>query len=356
MKINREELLKILTVAAVGLTPREVFEQSHSFVFTKKRLVTFNGEVFTSIETPLPEIRGAVPAEDLLKLLGKFPDEEVEVVVEDSELRVKGGKRRAFGVTMGAEVHLPYKDVPEPGEWLEIPAELPGTLLQAARVCGRDEAQPRTTEVHVTSSVVEACDNFRLFRYKMETGVEGELLLPASSIEAIGDIPPKKMSIASGWLHLKTKKGHQISLRCSTGKYPDLTTVLQLKSPKKIQLPPNLGDILARAEIMQDYNSMVGVEISEGSLTLNARKETGWYREQKQVEYSDDPLKFEVNLRFLQEILAKTRKVSIGENKMQIKSGEAVFVVCLEVPEEKKEKPKIKKKAKAQKRGSDEEE
>jgi hypothetical protein len=102
-----------------------------------------------------------------------------------------------------------------------------------------------------------------------------------------------------------------------------------------VALPENLSDILERAEIMQDFGAMIHISIGDGKLSLQAKKEAGWYKESKKVDYSDDPINFEVNLRFLQEILQKTRKVTIAKNRMRIKSGETVFVVCLEVPEEK---------------------
>ncbi len=334
MKVDRKELLKTLTISAVGLTKREILEQSNSFVFTEMNLVAFNGEVFTKTKNPLPHVRGAVPAEDFLALLAKFPDDEIEVKTTESEIRIKGNKRAA-GITMSVEVHLPYSDIPGPGEWKELPPELIGAILQASRVCGKDEAQPRTTEVHVTPDHVEACDNFRIFRATMETGMKGELLVPAASITSVGGIAFKFYSVKNGWLHFLTKTdGCRVSLRCSSGAYPDLSPFLSFKKPKKVKLPGNLTDILARAEIMKDYNSLVHISIADGEITVKVRKDSGWMSERKSVEYADDPLKFEVNLTFLQEVLAKTRNVQIEDRHLRIKSGNTVAVLCLEVVSE----------------------
>ena len=336
MKVNRKELLDVLTTASVGITKREVLEQSNSFIVDSENLITFNGEIFTKVASPLPDVSGSVPAEDLLALLAKFPDEELEVHTLKNELRVKGKKREA-GITMSADVHLPFDDVPGPDVWTDVPEALPSALVQAARICGRDEALPRTMEVHVTPDWVEASDNYRIFRSTITTGLKGEVLFPGTSIEMVGNLVFKKLSQPpdTGWIHFQTKKGHQVSIRCSKGKYPDLGKFLEVGEGKKVVLPENLSEILSRAEVMQDFNAIVGVVIEDGLLTLSARKDQGWYKESKSIDYDTvwPPIKFEVNLRFLQEILKTTRKVTVSENRMRIRSGETTFVVCLETGE-----------------------
>lgn len=335
MKVDRAELLQTLTVAGVGLTKREILDQSNAFVFTKDELITFNGEVLTRIANPLEGVEGAVPADDLLKLLAKFPDDEVELVPHKEELRLKGNRRQA-GIARMAEIHLPFDDVPKPKGWLDVSESLMGNLLQAARVCGRDETQPMTTVVHLTADKIEACDNFRLFRLTAETGVDKDVLIPASSINSVGIVSPTKVAVTGGWIHLRTKGKHILSIRCVTGDYPDLTKLLKLKNPKRVQLPGNLPDILSRAEVMYEttYDAMVSVAITSGEMTLTARKETGWYKEAKKIKYKGEPINFEVNPKFLNEILDQTRKVTIGGDRLRIETGDSVFVVSLEVKSE----------------------
>lgn len=336
MKIERESLLKVLDTAVVGTTSREILEQSNSFVFTKEDLVTFNGEILTQVGNPLPGITGVIPAEDFRKVLHKFPDEFVEVSRKGEEIRIKG-KNKEAGIIRAKEVTLPFKDVPRPKEWKELTPMLMGTLLQAARVCGKDDSQPMTTKVHSTKKLVEACDNSHLFRCEMETGVREELLIPGDSILAVGSITFHKMSVSKDWLHLQTKGKHRISIRCSRGDYPDLTPLLKLKNPRKVKLPGSLPDILSRAESMQDasYDATVAITIEEGKLTIRTKKESGWYRESKSIEYVGDQIRFDVNPQLLEEILAKKKSVRIGENRMMIQSPGTTFVVSLQIAEEK---------------------
>jgi len=334
---NRESLYKILSVSAMGLSKRELLEQSDCFVFTEDSLITFNGEVLTRVSNPLPEIQGAVPADDLMKLLAKFPDEELSIKVRGDGLLIKAGKRRAAGLKRAAEVALPFDGVPQPTKWKEAPEVLLGVLQQAAQICGKDETQPRTTEVHVTKDLVEACDNFRMFRYTMEsTGLTKDALIPASSLELLRTLSPTHVSQRGGWLHFKTDTDHEVSVRCSVGDYPDLGPLLDVQDLRNVRLPANLRDILKRAQVMYEntYDNMIHVTIEKGTLTLKASKETGWYRESKKVSYKGPPIKFEVHPKFLEDILEKTRKVQIGGNRLKLESGNAVFVVCLEVEDE----------------------
>lgn len=311
-------------------------EQSNAFVFADGELISFNGEVLTRIKNPLEDLDGvAVVAEDFVSLISKFPDDEVDVSVVGSEVRLKGARRNA-GLKLQAEVLLPYGGVPKAKRWTPVADQFVAVLVQASRVCGKDQTQPRTTEVHVTPEAVEASDNFRIFRYALKTGLKKDsTLIPASTIDRIGSLSgASKVSETSGWLHIRTKTGHVVSLRGNASDYPDLTPHLTLKKSKLVTLPSNLGDILGRADVMHEtaQDAVVSITIKDGKLSLKAEKDSGWYRESKKITYDGPALTFQVHPKFLQDVVSKTRKVRIGGNRMKIKSGSAVFVVALEIP------------------------
>ena len=43
--MNRLDLLNKLNAVSVGLSKKELLEQSNSFIFAGKQLITFNGEI-----------------------------------------------------------------------------------------------------------------------------------------------------------------------------------------------------------------------------------------------------------------------------------------------------------------------
>lgn len=325
----------VLSVASVGLTRRELLEQSNCFIFTDEHLITFNGEVLTRVVSPLPEVQGAVSADDLLKLLSKFPDDEVDVFIKGSELRIKA-KRRSAGLTLQAEVNLPFEDVPVVKKYRKLPDKVAEVLQRAAKVCGKDETMPRTTEVMVDENLIQACDNYRLFQYEAETGFKQQMLLPASTLSCVEKVPLSGVAVRGGWVHFKTPTGHEISLRCSQGDWPDLSALLDMVEGEEITLPSTLGEILGRAEVMHEsaHDAVVDVSIEEMRLTLKAVKDSGWYRETKKIQYKGRPLRFQVHPKFLEDILKETRDVLIEGNRLKLESGPTTFVVCLEVNEE----------------------
>lgn len=341
MKVDRASLLQALTIAHVGLTSRELLEQSNSYCFTGEHLVTFNGEILTRVANPVEGLVGVVPAEDMLGLLGKFPDDEVDITRKGEELRIKGN-RRAAGIALQVEVTLPYGDVPLPKKWKAIDGPLLGTLFQGALICGTDETKPITTAVRIAPDMIDATDNYRMFRSKLETGYEmpkkrKEILVPASSLQAISSMLIRHTCYREGWIHFRTKSKHTVSIRTTSIEYPDLTDSLKLVKPNKVVLPSNLVDILQRASVCQDnsFDASVSITIEAGELTLKAKKDAAWFRENKSIKYDGPPLRFSVNPKVLEEVLQKTRRVTVGGNKLRIESGETVFVISLEVGDKK---------------------
>ena len=362
MKANRGELLAALRTAAVGAArpPRApTHEQSDCFCFTKDEVVCFNDEIATRTPTPLPGIEGACAADDLLRVLEKLPDAEVEIERRGAELQIRG-ERKSAGIVLQAQVLLPFDGVPKPGKWEKLRPHTADLLKQAARTCGRDLSNPLTTVVHATPDKIEACDNFRLFRAKARTGISERILIPAAALAEIEDVPIHRASVRKGWMHFRTTKkpgGACISIRCLSDDYVDLDKALAIKDARAVALPENLAKMLERSEAMHEgADPLVRISVEAGRLAIRAEKETGWYREQKKCAYRGEPIRFRVNPDFLADVLRLTTNVQIGDGKMRIESDGIEFVVALEAPEDKAEgapaegkKPKAEKAKKAKK-------
>lgn len=345
MKIEREHLLKILTVASLGLNKRETTAQSTFYVFDGEHLVTFNDEILTRCANPLEDVgKAAVPAEELHQMLAKFPDPEVTITLKKGQLRIKGKKREA-AINVQKKIERPYKDVPLPKKWREAPEKLSAVLLQAARCAGKDETRPMMMAVHMNEDRIEATDSYRLFRCDLETGFPRSVLIPAASLERVGGLVVEEVGYTkkgkeTTWLHLKMPEEHHVSIRCMSGEFPNLIPMMKMKDPHKVKLPANLDDIIARADIMQESTSdaLVHVSIAEGKLKLKAEKETGWYREEKRIDYDGEPLVFSVHPKFLEEVFSKKKTVLVAGKRMKLKVDEYTFVICLNIGDGKPKK------------------
>lgn len=330
MITSRGPLLARLNEAAVGLSSKEILEQSNSFVFKGGKLTTFNDEIMCRVDSPL-DFDVVVNASDLTSVLSKIPDDEIDISIQGSEIRIKGKKKKA-GINCSTEVLLPIGAVPAPGAWSRIGEGTLAALQHAAETCGKDETQYLTTCVHVLPDKIEASDNYRYISIEGRTGFPSEVLIPASSIAKLEGLEITKIAQGEGWIHFKTVSGAEISMRCSHQKYHDgADTVLTMDNPENITLPVNLGEMIERAEVFitAAYDSKVGIQIANERLKITSRKETGWYREEKRIRYQGRPLEFEVNPKFLAEVLKRTRDVKVDSRKMKIEYDRIKFVVAL---------------------------
>ena len=330
MEVERELLLKRLQKASVGLSRKEVQEQSNCFVFANGTITTFNGDIMAVVKSPL-DIEAIVTADDLIKLLSKFPDEKIKIIKKEKELIIKGKKKKA-GITCFAENLLQVDNVPTPKKWGKLSADTVDMMKQAARCCGKDDQQYIATCVHVTPDLVESCDNFRLFRATMKTGFTKEILIPASFVTTISKFKLEKVSVRKGWTFFESKNGHMFALRSSHEEYHDsVDKLLEMEDAHEIKLPNNLGEIVGRAEVMKDdeLDPQITLSISEDKLKITSRKDTGWYRETKRIKYSGEPFEFIINPQFLMDMMKKTRKVFVNSERMKIEDKDIQFVTCL---------------------------
>ena len=342
MKVNRIDLVKSMKFAKMGTSARgETVEQSNAFVFANDELITFNDEILTRSPSLMPdelmkdEMAFAVPADDILKVLEKLPDDEVSIKVEDGHMIIEG-MRKEVGVDCFAEILLPYDAIPVPSGWSKLEeANVPMMLQQAARTCGKDATSALTTLVHATPEHIEACDNWRMFRAEMNTGFPEACLMPATSVMKLDGLDIKRVSIGEGWAHFRTSKKQIVSIRCSHEKYHEgMDALLDIGDDAiKTILPNNLGEILGRAAMMigVEDEPYVRVHLSEGKLLIESRKSSGWYKERKRVKYTGKDITFDVHPKFLAEILQRTREVWIGSDgkRLAVEADGVQFVVAL---------------------------
>jgi DNA polymerase III sliding clamp (beta) subunit (PCNA family) len=334
MNVNRTQLLAVLAKAKVGLTGREILEQSHAYVFAKGTLTTFNDNILFRCPSPL-QIDGAIPAVDFFEILEKLPDEELEITVNGGEIHLEG-KRREAAMSYMPEVRLPIDSVPRPESWSRLDDKTPHAMQQAALVCGEDFTAPLTTMIHATPNLIEGSDNFRMVRHTAPTGFPGEVLIPANIVEQLDKQELRKVSIGKGWVHFKCPGDCVISCRCSHEPYAKgVDALLRMEAPEKILLPSNLGEIVERAEVFNalSFDAKVTITLADGELTLTSRKESGWFKEKKSVKYDGQPLTFDVHPKFLVEILGRGRECQVDRRKIKIEQGEIQFVAALTVRE-----------------------
>ena len=300
--VNRANLLQQLLAVQPGLAEREIIEQSSCVAFVKGRAYTYNDEVSCSAEVPL-KLSGAVPAKTLLSILGKMPDEELEVEEDDAEVVFRGRERR-FKLRKEAKIALPVDKLEVPDARSKLPKNFTEAIDMVRHSASSDKSRFKLTCVHLSPAHVEACDNFQLSRFRLKTGLKQSVLVKKSSIEHIVGMGMVEMSETDTWLHFRNPAGVVLSCRRYVEKYHDVEGVLKDKG-KAIVLPKRLGDAADRASVFSSEaanDNQVRVRLQEGLLRIRGVGEVGWYTETRKVTYDGPELEFLISPSLLGQI------------------------------------------------------
>jgi len=195
MKINRQQFLGCLDTASLAISARGVIDQSNCLIFKNGRLLTYDGDV--RIDVPgIDGVAGAIPSAGLIDLVKKIPDAEIEVRQEsDGELIIEGKNKKA-AIRSEQSIVMDLSDIPIPTKWGSFRDGIMNHIRRAAETCGVDDTWGAATCVHITKDLIEASDNFRLFRWEGKTGFREEIFLPAHSIYLLSDFAPTEFAAA----------------------------------------------------------------------------------------------------------------------------------------------------------------
>lgn len=336
IEVKREEALRRFDNAMCAVDVNRRLIQSDSFVFFKGNLITFSGEIRTIQPSPFgDEIEGSVLAQDLLAVFKKFSDENLLISAGDGELLVSGEKRKA-GVKMDQDILMPFKTVQRAKEYKPLRPELMDYLVQASLVCSKDEsANWEMTHVHADAEFVDATDRHRYFRASLATGLDKPLLIQAKLVQVLSKFKLVEIDATTteGWVHFRTAENFEISLIMNKSGYfkrTMLDNLLVLPDAKYVQLPENLEEILARAEIMSDKeNPSVEITLKEGEVSVFSKKAFGWFRETQKVDYIGPDFSFSINPAFLRGMLKNTKEMLVNDFLAKVSVDGTHFVAAL---------------------------
>lgn len=334
MNVKRTELLGALSLVAPGLAGKDTIEQGDCFVFRDGEVITYNDEVALRAKSPL-DITGAVIAAPLLQLLNKMEDDELEVTMEEGELRLKG-KRKRGGVKMEAAITLPLEGLEAPKKFFALHKDFLEGLRIVGGSCSSDESNFVITCVHIAPSFVEATDNFQATRFPMETGFTKDLTLPSASVRKLITYFVAKCCVGEEWIHFRNDQGLLFSCRIYFDTYPDLTSSFKFKG-SSVKLPDGLREVVSRAEVFvqeQDQH-MVNVMLKGPRLSLRGEGSQGWYEETRKVVYEGEDLNFRMSSELLKDMAGREAECLVGQNKMMVKTEKYTHLACLSMAEEK---------------------
>lgn len=331
MKTSRKELIETLAKLRPGLNSKDRVDQSSSFVFSGGQVVTYNESFMILANSPV-DLTGAVRADELLALLNKLSQDEVELDCSEGQLKIKAGRSKA-GIKFEDEVRIPVAEVMadyEQGESHTMPKELLPALAQARFCASRSMNDLRFTAIEVDSGYVTATDGYRI----MSVAIKGakklpRFLLPAAAVEHLIGYDPIKVTISASWAFFANAADVLFCCRLINDEsqpFPDVEPMLHVEGPE-LFLPEAIIDALDKADIFtksaqHETDRFVELSLKSGRVTVKGEGAFGWYEEAVPAkDYTGEPVSFAVHPEFLRGILPLVRHAVLGKNTVLF-SGE----------------------------------
>lgn len=330
MKTNRALLLSALQLVQPGIAPKEVVQQSNCFVFTNDQVFTYNDEI--AISHPFTtDINGAVLASELMGLLNKTNQEELNITQTDAGLSVTGAKFKA-SIKIASEITLPIDEISETGVFSGLPEDFTAALEFCLFSCSRDMTKPAVTCVHATEDRLESSDNFRITVRYFDENIYfvDPILIPFDAAKVLVKFNVVEYASNKGWLHFKTKEGTIFSCRTYENiTFPDVSRFTEMKG-ELVTLPNDLADVLLRAGVFSTTkfhtDDRVTIIIEEGRLVVKAKGDAGWFEEFCRIKYKGRQKKFEVHPEFLSYIFELCKTMEIGDDRLRFDGRDEEFV------------------------------
>lgn len=295
--IAKEELLRAARSVVPGLSPREVVEQQDSLVFKKGRIVTFNDQVFCRAPSGLPKDFPTivVKAKKFIGQLGRLPDSEVKLSVEDKVLVVTG-KRRKLRFRGETEVLLPIDTltIPKDEAWRKVPSDFAEAVGIVGESASTDASAQRFTCVHIHPTHMEACDGDQATRYTMKTGVKKPILVKRDALRYVPNTDPTHFAEVEGWLMFRNPDNLIIGCHRYAEEYDNLDRLFGYTGTKTT-LPKLLStEVALAAEFSKEDadNPRVRIDLKAGWMRITGVGDSGEYEATKKVRYDGPPMSF----------------------------------------------------------------
>lgn len=332
MGVNRELLLHQLESVIPGLSVRDIIEQSSCFVFKEGRVITYNDEITCSCKCVLG-IEGAVDAKPLREILQKLTEEEVEVEMGESELIIRGRKRSA-GIRMEKEILLPldHLEVPAKGDWKDLPKDFTEAVNLVKDCASSDQSMPKLTCVHLTSTHIEASDNFQVARYHLKLPLKQSVLVKQESLRCVLSLDMMKFAETDNWVHFRSGSGVVLSCRRFEESFPDTDKHLELQGGVEVMLPKGLPEAVEKARVFSSDTSgdeQIRVSIRPGKFRIRGEGTSGWFTEFSKTNYKGSPISFLIAPDLLVNIMSQTNKCEVGDRRLRVQLGKFTYVTAL---------------------------
>jgi DNA polymerase III sliding clamp (beta) subunit (PCNA family) len=326
MKVDRKKLLELLSLAKPALSKKEIVEQTVHFIFTGEDIAAFNDELAITVPY-VTDFSTSVKGEELYKILSSIKEDEVDLSVEDNQMRISSKKTKAGLSTLVGEkerVTDLIERLKQVTKGKKFWKKLPEDFIEGIYLCMFSASKDMTTKVKcciaVKDDLIYSTDNLRISKFVMSDVVD-EMLIPVRDAMELVKYDVTNYGFSDGWIHFQTKDNVMFNCRTMEGEYPYASINRFFKEPtKEITVPEELEEVMKAAAIVAegdvDVAKMVEVHIEEGKITVRSEdKGRKWMTKEIEIEgFEGDKITFFTNPIFFAQVLKKSTKLWLIQN------------------------------------------
>ena len=302
-----------------GLSQKDIIEHSDSVSFTGRDAISYNDII--AVRYPFKSnFQGAVKADKLVLMVNRMKADKngyIKIKEKKDDLIIESRSDKA-GLPINRDGMIDLEELGDiPTKWKKLPKDFTNGIRLSIFSAGTDASEQKLLCLHVKGSRVESSNGHRAFRYKMESKIKKEFLLPATSAPSILNHPIKKFAITKNWLHFKTKEGVIISTRMYADvSFPDTSFLFDIQG-KAFTFPDKLKETIDSAVIMigeDEEDKNIKVHIKKDKFKVKSSSVSGWYSGWVKGK-SKKEAAFEISPIFLQDILKTSNTAIMDQHK-----------------------------------------
>ena len=339
MLIKRAELMNALSSVKPGLAFNTIVKQMESVQFSGQDLVTYNEQigVLVPFET---DFTAAVNYTDLVQIISKLDEEDIEINLQEDELSISTEKTKAglFVIDTGdlqENINAMINQMPneENGvEWDELPSDFLTGVSLCTPAAEKNISKGTLACMHTNGTHVFCSDNIRVAVFKLSTDIGKSFMLHAGLISELSKFDVKHFCISDSWAHFLTEDSTVFSVKRIRGESMDFyLDLLDGFKGKAIPIPDGLKEIVNAASVMSanDDQKPMKLTLKDGEMICETHNERGWVEKRVEVDGAKKSnMEMTISALYLQYILELPNVQMIsGDGKSFFESGQFKYIL-----------------------------
>ncbi len=323
IKVNRKELVEKLNRLKYGLPKGNIVQDDYCFLFFGGRIYTYNDDVCISTKFDMDN-DFAVRADEFLSTLQKITPDIFTLIVTEKTVKIKAKNYKAEVACTDSESlrdKIESLKIGAGRKWKKLPEGFSEGLKLCSFSVGANMTNVIFTYINVDNNKVMSSDEYRVSEYKMKEEIEDNLLLRGTAAIDLVKFDMVKYFVEKGGIYFKNKE-YVFWVRKDEleREYPDFSSDFKFKG-SSLEFPEDTKDLVDFCSIFSqedfELKKKITVNISDGKImVIGEASGVGKGSAVVDIDYNKKDINFEIHPRLFLEVLNKTMRVKIGEDRV----------------------------------------